>query len=1043
MQRNLGYVAVTVAIFLVGSAIAVWSYQIQKTELLDDARHDLDLARRVFSFELNMIFEPAPVLYETLIDAGFPEKKDPQFAETFFGLVTGAVRNMDQLDGAFIGFPDGRFYHVQDMLYSGGHQPSGRGNLPTKHIIRRVIESPETDTIGKWFMQASGSKKWSPFEMTTKPYDPRTRIWYKLALDHEFGTWTDPYTFASSGKLGITFARPIYTQSGQLWAVMGIDLSLEALSQTLVRAGNAMARLGDIIFATDFSNRILAHRDSEQGIDTTEQHGRKLAETLANRVTKTDTVENIMLDGTQYQATRLTLNPSTTIPLRVYLARNTDTILKAASKDLYHDVALIFAGSIIVSLILFYAAKLRVEVSAREKAEEDLIAARDAAEAATRAKSIFLATMSHEIRTPMNGVMSMAELLETTSLDTEQRRMSRVIHNSANALLTIINDILDFSKIEAGKLDIESVELSLMDVVDGAAELLAPKVEEKDITILVDIDTELADIRLGDPVRLRQVLLNLGSNAVKFTETGHVILRVFATAPGAERIRFEVEDTGIGLTEDQLVTLFQPFTQAESSTTRKYGGTGLGLSICKRLVEMMDGEISANSVKSKGSTFWFELPLPPAQNTAPVPDYDLSDLQVIVVGLDPALEALTIRYLQAGGITQITTSDDLQAHYNSSHLSHTLLLIDSKVAFNCLRFPSTPDLTIGLIGPRILLQELPDSIAAVSAQKIMWPVSRSKIWHIAAIATGQLDPDKAEISGRADLDFIPPDYATAADNGVLILVAEDNPTNQTVIRKMLDRMGFACEIHNDGQEALNAYRPDEHGLILTDINMPRMSGYELTLALRSQEAATDQHVPIYALTADALSGTERDCLAAGMDGYLTKPIDSRKLGILLADTLPAALPLRQLRPTKPAPSSARETVTEPQDTNNNPSGNIIVDWDREILNPDTIIEIFGTLNTEAHTFIKDASDSWDAKINTLQAALADDDTKTARAQAHILKGAALSIGAERLGRIASDIQDALDASDTEMANIMAPLLSSTLSELRELLPQIFAKYIEK
>ncbi|WP_430473124.1 ATP-binding protein [Thalassospira lucentensis] len=1033
------------AIFLVGSTIALWSYQIQKAGLLDDAKHDLDLARRVFSFELNMIFEPAPVLYETLIDAGFPEKDDPKFSDTFFGLVTGAVRNLDQLDGAFIGFPDGRFYHVQDILFTGGDQPTGRSKLPANHIMRRAIDTPETDPVGKWFMQANGSKQWSSAPMAAKPYDPRQRGWYSLALGHEFGGWTDPYIFASSGKLGITFARPIYTRSGQLWAVMGVDLSLDALSQTLIRAGNAMAQLGDVIFATDFSDRVLAHRRStEEGaantvLPTPNAHNEDLEQALIDQVTQTGTVETISVNGSDYLATRLNLNPSTAMPLRVYFARSTDTVLKSASEGLYRNVALIFSLSVIVSLILFYAAKLRVEVSAREEAEDQLIAARDTAEAATRAKSTFLATMSHEIRTPMNGVMSMAELLGTTRLDSEQRRMSGVIHDSATALLTIINDILDFSKIEAGKLDIEAVEFSLMNIVDGAAELLAPKVEEKDISLLVDIDTELADLRIGDPVRLRQILLNLGGNAVKFTETGHVILRLVAANGDANRLRFEITDTGIGLTEDQLSNLFQPFTQAESSTTRKYGGTGLGLSICKRLVEMMGGDIGATSIKSQGSTFWFELPLTPVTPAAPTYDGDLSPLSVSLIGLTPQDQDLATRYLRAGGVTHIDALSDLPdlSDLTSQTDALRLVLIDSKISFNQAITGIDQNSTIGLVGPRNLLHDLPSDLSRLNPHRVMLPLSRTKLWHACAIAAGLIDPDDVETSDRTDLDFSPPDYGTAADHGALILVAEDNPTNQTVIRKMLDRMGFACEIHDDGQEALAAYRPSDHGLVLTDINMPRMSGYELTLALRGQEDGTDHHVPIFALTADALSGTERDCLEAGMDGYLTKPIDSRKLGAVLAKNLPAALPLRQMRTASP------EDEQQADDLATSRPSDIVVDWDREILNPDAAIEIFGSLNAEAQAFITEASNSWDAKIENLQTALTNRDTRPARAEAHVLKGAALSIGAERFGRIAADIQDALDADDVDMADIMAPLLAPTLTEFREILPHIFAKIIEK
>ena len=294
------------------------------------------------------------------------------------------------------------------------------------------------------------------------------------------------------------------------------------------------------------------------------------------------------------------------------------------------------------------------DITDRKQMEIELVEAREAAESAAEAKAEFLATMSHEIRTPMNGVMSMAEILDQTALSLDQRSMTRTIRQSAQALLTVINDILDFSKIEAGKLDIEHIAFDMAEVVQSTADLLAPRAEQQSLDLLVDIDLDMPKSLLGDPTRVRQLLLNLGSNAIKFTAEGHVMFKVRQMARnGTARVRIEVTDTGIGLTEEQKGNLFQAFSQADTSTSRKFGGTGLGLSICRRLCEMMHGEIDVESAPDKGSTFWFELPFDVADEANHAPNEGIAEARVLLVGCGSREASILQRYLRYGAVESI------------------------------------------------------------------------------------------------------------------------------------------------------------------------------------------------------------------------------------------------------------------------------------------------------------------------------------------------------------------------------------------------------
>ena len=683
------------------------------------------------------------------------------------------------------------------------------------------------------------------------------------------------------------------------------------------------------------------------------------------------------------------------------------------------------------------------DITDRKLMELELVEAREAAEAAAKAKANFLATMSHEIRTPMNGVMSMAEILDQTKLTADQKSMTKTIRQSADALLTVINDILDFSKIEAGKLDIEAISFDLVDVVESAAELMAPRAEEKYLDLLVDIGDDLPGKLIGDPNRIRQVILNLASNAIKFTEEGQVEFRVLvvggpADDAGSVRVRIEISDTGIGLTEEQKGKLFQAFAQADSSTSRKFGGTGLGLSICRRLCEMMGGEIEVESEPGKGSTFWFELPF--VAEAEPLrPEHDLSAARVLLVGYGAREGEILTGYLSRGGVASIASA--LTAYSSAPDLTTALsvlggppnlVFVNGKPGARIYRGPiaALAEMEAAINRP-VVLTAYQNAVSTLNARDLgglpmalqgamACPTHLQRVWRMVAVALGE-----AEIGGFGIGDDVgvvtynAPDLETAHAHQAVILVAEDNETNQIVIRRILSRLGFAHEIANDGVEALALYQQHSYGMLLTDFHMPEMDGFELTAAVRASERAAGDgaRIPIIALTADALPGTEQECLDAGMDGYLRKPIEMARLTQALEAHMVHALPLRQIEDM---------SVFEDQTQSATPPT-----VDPDIFDVARLIDSFGAFDRSAAEFVVSFLDSLETRIAALQQAVGEENGSGARDIAHALKGAANSIGAVRVGGVMGDIQDMLDADDITTAALFVGVLPDVYAELRD------------
>ncbi|MDZ4836080.1 MAG: response regulator [Candidatus Melainabacteria bacterium] len=552
---------------------------------------------------------------------------------------------------------------------------------------------------------------------------------------------------------------------------------------------------------------------------------------------------------------------------------------------------------------------IQAELARKEKEAELLEERSTQLQNADRLKDEFLANMSHEIRTPMNAVIGFSELLLGTELDNEQSEFAVRIKDSAQGLLTLINDILDLSKIVAGKLDLEPVTFELAPLIEGTAAILSESAREKKLSLMTYIDPELPRMVIGDPGRLRQILLNLTGNAIKFTEQGEVVVRATATEtkPGGDdgatagsgdgtkpvTLSVAISDTGIGLSESEIARLFRPFTQADGSTTRRFGGTGLGLSISKRLVELMGGEIGVTSTPGKGATFWFTITLSPS-DAAPrrkhvLPD-SCNDTKILVIDRQVSARKIVESYISSWHL-HCEVTDNLDDAFDMlkarAHTEDAFDLVltelnlhdgDGFELLDAIRQESELSDTKVILFTHEDKQGLGElALSKGFSAYLTKPIEQSSLYDcIAKVLWSDLEDRKI-----SEVRTTSGSYIQFAPMGTTILLAEDNPVNQMVTQLQLKKLGYECSVVSNGQEAVQAVEKGNYALVLMDCQMPEMDGLEATKVIRKAEALTGRHVPIIGLTAHAMGGDREKCIASGMDDYLSKPASIDQLSTSL------------------------------------------------------------------------------------------------------------------------------------------------------------------